>query len=96
MDVARSQEGKILWSQSWLFGHGMEALRMQWSSAALGESALLLAVIEGRCLMVTGTGDLHLFDAVAVSLRSSRPPKPTTTPLNIPTTAPVPTRTTTP
>jgi hypothetical protein len=91
VDIARAQEGKMLWSQRWLYEARIDALRMQWSSDSLGESALLLAVIEGRCLMVTGTGDLSSFDALAVSLRSTRPPRPTTTPLNIPTTAPVPT-----
>lgn len=62
-------EGEIIWEQQWRLSGDTPAVRMQSISEAAGTSAILLTVINGRCLNVAGYGDLSLFDAIADSLR---------------------------
>lgn len=71
VDDTRSQ-AKIPREEQWLLGGVLPAVRMQIQNdvnGVYGESALLLTVINGRCLRVSGLGDLSQFDAIAASLR---------------------------
>lgn len=69
VEEVRNGGGKILWEQQWLLAEGIPAARIQIGSDAFGESAVLLTVVNGRCLRMAGMGDTSLFDAIATSLR---------------------------
>jgi hypothetical protein len=69
VEDVRNGGGKILWEQQWLLADGTPAVRMQIGSDVFGESAVLLTVVNGRCLRLAGMGDTSLFDAIATSLR---------------------------
>lgn len=69
VDEVRNGGGEILWEQQWLLAEGTPAVRMQIGSDVFGESAVLLTVVNGRCLRLAGMGDTSLFDAIATSLR---------------------------
>ncbi len=67
----RAGEAKVLREERWELTGGMPAVRMQVTSEAAGEMAVLLTVIDGHSLRLTGYGDLIPFDAIARSLRRS-------------------------
>jgi hypothetical protein len=69
VEEVRNGGGKILWEQQWLLADGTPAVRMQIGSDVFAESAVLLTVVNGRCLRLAGMGDTSLFDAIATSLR---------------------------
>jgi hypothetical protein len=68
--VAEARSPGDLYREDWVLAGGVPAVRVQRrAEAAGGEVALLLAVIDGRGLRLTGYGDLAAFDAVAGTLR---------------------------
>lgn len=69
VEQVHNGEGEILWEQQWLLVGETPAVRMQRQSEVAGEVALLLTVINGRCLTLAGYGDTSLFDAISTSLR---------------------------
>jgi len=59
--------GQILSEEEWTLANGLRAVRLNIS--AIGDSAVLLTVIDGRPIILAGFGDRSQFDAVARSLR---------------------------
>lgn len=59
--------GQILSEEEWILANGLRAVRLNIS--AIGDSAVLLTVVNGRPIILAGFGDRSQFDTVARSLR---------------------------
>ncbi len=64
----------LLTEANWTLPGGLKAVRWQVESA-FGQAAVVVTVINGQTVMVSGFGDEAVFDAVARTLRPI-PPSP--------------------